>query len=130
MPSQPPLSDGDLEILELLWKAGEVTLSEAHQAFERSVGYTTVQTRLDRLVRKGLAAKSPARPTKYRAILTRDQAAARRLAPIVDRVHSGRVVPLMANLIEQSRLTTEEVAQLRQLLEEAEKRAEGPRKKR
>jgi predicted transcriptional regulator len=45
-------------------------------------------------------------------------------------VHSGRVVPLVANLIEQSRLTPEEVAELRKLLEEAEKRAASPRKKR
>jgi len=123
------LSDGDLELLELLWRTGEVTLSEAHQSMERAVGYTTVQTRLDRLVKKGLAAKSRDRPAKYRAVVTRDQAATRRLAPVVDRVHSGRVVPLVANLIEHSRLTHDEVAELRRLLEEAEKRAATPRKK-
>lgn len=130
MPPRAPLSDGDLEILELLWTQGAVTLSEAHQAIERDVGYTTVQTRLERLVRKGLAAKSTERPAKYRAVVTRDEAATQRLAPLVDRVHSGRVVPLVANLIEQSRLTPEEVAELRKLLEEAEKGAASPRKKR
>jgi len=123
LPSGVRLSDGDLELLELLWSHGELTLAQGHEAIGRTVGYTTVQTRLDRLVGKGLAAKSSDRPAKYRALLSRDQAAAARLAPLVDHVHSGQVVPLVANLIEHSRLTADEVAELRKLLEVAERRA-------
>ncbi len=49
----PRLSAGEMEIVQMLWRAGAVTLSEAHAALERPIGYTTVQTRLNRLVEKG-----------------------------------------------------------------------------
>ena len=48
-------SSGELEILSMLWHQGPVTLSEAHACFGefgRPVGYTTMQTRLRKTVRR------------------------------------------------------------------------------
>ena len=53
------LASGEIEILEILWQAGSATISEAHDAHVRKIGYTTVQTRLNRLVEKGLV-RNPA----------------------------------------------------------------------
>jgi hypothetical protein len=44
-------------LLSLLWQRGSMTLSEVREAMNRSVGYATVQTRLNRLVDNRLAAK-------------------------------------------------------------------------
>ena len=63
-------SQGEISILRMLWEEGEATLSEAHRAMEargHQVGYTTVQTRLERLVGKKAIAKSRSRPAKYSA---------------------------------------------------------------
>ncbi len=54
-----------MEIVQMLWAAGAATLSEAHAALKRPIGYTTVQTRLNRLVKSG---SSRARPTGPRAM--------------------------------------------------------------
>ncbi|MBM4004098.1 MAG: hypothetical protein FJ295_12560 [Planctomycetes bacterium] len=43
---------GELELLNLLWEHGGLSLSEVHDCLGRDVGYTTVQTRLNRLVDK------------------------------------------------------------------------------
>ncbi len=47
-------TEGELELLSLLWEHGGLSLSEVHEKLGRDVGYTTVQTRLNRLVDKGL----------------------------------------------------------------------------
>ena len=61
----PRLSPGEFEILSMLWEQGPLTLSEAHGSFDRfgrKVGYTTIQTRLNRLVEKGAVRRSTRLP--------------------------------------------------------------------
>jgi len=60
------LGVGELEVLEMLWRDGPVNLSEAHVALGQAIGYTTVQTRLNRLVKKGVVKKSTERPARFR----------------------------------------------------------------
>ena len=64
------LTAGELELLEVLWTHAGVTISEAQTALGREIGYTTVQTRLNRLVDKNVAAKSDERPTRYSAAVS------------------------------------------------------------
>lgn len=47
------LAAGEMEMMQMLWREGGVTISEARRALDRPIGYTTVQTRLNRLVAKG-----------------------------------------------------------------------------
>ena len=41
----------------MLWREGAVSLSQAHRALGLPIGYTTVQTRLNRLVKKGIVVR-------------------------------------------------------------------------
>ena len=43
---------------------------------DRPLGYTTVQTRLNRLVAKGVVARSNDRPARYRAAVRPDEVSA------------------------------------------------------
>ena len=58
----PRLTAGEMEIMAMLWERGELTLAEAHQALGRPIGYTTMQTRLNRLVSKSVVTRSEGRP--------------------------------------------------------------------
>ena len=49
---------------------------EAHQALGRPIGYTTMQTRLNRLVVKGVVTRLEERPARYAAVLAASFAAA------------------------------------------------------
>jgi predicted transcriptional regulator len=111
-----------MELLEMLWRQGAVTLSEAHRALGLPIGYTTVQTRLNRLVRKGLARRSADRPTKYSAAIERREIAEHDLSLLIERVSGGSVVPLVAHLVRDRSLTAPQIAELKQLLDEAEQR--------
>lgn len=116
------LGVGEIELLEVLWCKEAVTISEAQEALPRAAGYTTVQTRLNRLVAKGAARKSKTRPAKYRAAIGRDQVTQSDLDVLVNRVQGGQVVPLVAHLIRERPLSDAEIDELRSLIDEAEQR--------
>jgi BlaI family penicillinase repressor len=122
MKRQPPpkLSAGEMEIMNILWQSGPATLAEAHQAMPRSIGYTTVQTRLNRLVDKGLVARSSDRPAKYAASVAAEQVSAGHLNTLLERVTSGRVVPLVAHLVNEASLSRDEIEELKALIARAE----------
>jgi predicted transcriptional regulator len=115
------VSAGELEILQMLWRHGEVTLSEAHRDLGREIGYTTVQTRLNRLVEKGLARRSTERPARYSAAVSQQEISAGQLDLLLERVSGGSVVPLVAHLVEDRSLSPREIQQLKKLIDEAEK---------
>lgn len=117
------LTDGELDLLSLLWQQGELSLSEAHERFSKSIGYTTMQTRLNRLVEKGLVRRSDSRPTRYSAVIAPAEVSASQLDDLVNQVTKGSVVPLVAQLIGDRALSTNEIDEIKQLIEQAEKNA-------
>lgn len=121
----PRLAEGELELLEMLWRSGPVTLAEAHQAQQRPIGYTTVQTRLNRLVEKGLVRRTRDRPAQYEAAVTREAVSAKDLGLLMSRVSGGKVVPLVAHLIQDRDLDPAEIEELKQLIRQAEERNRG-----
>jgi BlaI family penicillinase repressor len=121
----------ELEILAMLWDRGPLTLAEAHQCFEhfgQRVGYTTLQTRLNRLVEKKLLIKDKGRPAKYRAAVTSDDVGAHHLDLLLDKLRGDSVVPLVAHLISGRRLKPDEIRELKQLIAQAEKGNQERRK--
>jgi BlaI family penicillinase repressor len=119
----PRLTSGELEILAALWGTGPATISEVHAALGQPIGYTTVQTRLNRLVSKKVVAKSDERPAHYRAGFGPEEVSRRDLEVLVRRVNRGEVVPLVAYLVRDRTLTRDEIEDLRRLIDEAERQA-------
>jgi len=114
-------SSGEIGILRMLWELGEATLSEAHEAMAaqgQQAGYTTVQTRLERLVHKGAVAKTNARPAKYSAVVSPGEVSEPLLNLLVERV-SGPV-PLVAQLLQEASLTQADLKEIKRLIAEAE----------
>ncbi len=116
----PRLAPGEMEILQMLWREGPVTISEAQRALDRPVGYTTVQTRLNRLAAKGFVTRSKDRPAKYRAAVAPEEVSAGHLDLLLERVSGGSIVPLVAHLMKGRQLGPEEIAQLKRLVAESE----------
>ena len=112
----------ELEILQMLWNAGAATISEAHRALGDAVGYTTVQTRLNRMVKKGIVSRSRERPAKYEAAVAPEDVRAEDLNLLVEKVSGGCVVPLVAHLVQNRSLTASEIDELKGLISQAERR--------
>lgn len=117
----PRLSAGEMEVLQMLWSTGPVTLSESQASLGREIGYTTIQTRLNRLVEKQLVHRTAERPAQYSAAIDSAEVSAGHLNLLVERTGGGSVVPLVAHLVRDWALSSEEIAELKKLIAEAEK---------
>ena len=126
----PRLLASELEILEMLWRAESVTILEAQQAMSGQAAYTTVQTRLNRMVKKGHVRKSRSSPAKYSAGISPEDVASQDLRLLVEKVTRGQVVPLVAHLVKDRALSATELSELRKLVDEAEKKTSSKGRKR
>ena len=119
---------GELELLSLLWEHGALSISEVHQLLD-GAQYTTVQTRLNRLVDKQWAGKSKSgrQATRYEAVIQRESVTAPQLDTLVEQVAGGSVVPLVAHLVKDESLTNEQLAEIKRLIKEAEQRLQKGR---
>lgn len=121
--TRKPLAAGELEILQLLWDSPGMTLAEAHRAMSdagREIGYTTVQTRLERLVEKKLVVKNRERPAVYSAKVQPDAVRATMLDSLLQRLTG--VVPLFAHLVQDPSLNAADLRAMRKMIDEAEAR--------
>lgn len=125
MKSNTRLSSGELDLMDLLWREGPLTLAQAHAQFGVNlVGYTTMQTRLNRLVDKGLASKT-GRPAEYSAAIEREQAQAGHLDQLIAKLSGGSVVPLVAQLMQDRQISRDELQELKRLIRNAETKSES-----
>lgn len=125
------VAPGELELLAMLWDRGPLTLGEAHRSFGhygRPVSYPTMQTRLNRLVDKGMVLRSDTRPARYWATVTSEQVGAGLMDRLLKALGHASPVPLVARLISERPLTSEEVEQLKGLLAAAEREAKEDEK--
>lgn len=116
------LSDKESSLLQMLWRTGAVTLSEAHAAMreaEGDIGYTTVQTRLDRLAEKGAVRKSSERPARYSAALKPEEVSRTLLAMLAERMSGA--VPLVAHLVSDPAISDDDLKEMKRLIGAAER---------
>jgi len=118
----PPVSEAELEALKVLWDLGPSTVRAVHEELRRRGGrpwaYTTVLTLLQRLEAKGHVRSDRAAPANvYAAAASRQQMVGRQLRDLVDRFCDGTSSPIVAALAEAGRLTPQDVAELRRLID-------------
>jgi BlaI family penicillinase repressor len=113
------LSVGEMRLMAVLWKFGPLKLSEVHREQPGQVGYTTIQTQLNRLVEKGVVARSSTRPTKYKAIIDSDDASSGMLQLLIDTIGGGSIFPVVEQLVRRSPLTKDEVRELKKRIDRA-----------
>jgi predicted transcriptional regulator len=116
--SQHP-TDGELEILRVLWNRGPASLAEVCGALreEREVATTTVATMLRVMFDKGLVRRKRfGRGHQWSAAVTQDAAARSMLGKIVDGIFDGSAGRLVAHLVEAGQLSDDDLVELRELI--------------
>ena len=120
---EPRLTRLELQIMEVLWTRGKVSIREIQEAFpeKKRPAYTTIQTTVYRLEGK----KAVRRVKKvgnfhiFEPGVSRN-AAQRRLIDDLLALFGGRTRPVMAHLIESGKLTLEDVKEAEKTLRELE----------
>lgn len=122
----PPLSDAQLEIMNVVWDHGEATVAEIWQELSsrRGVARNTVQTLVTRLEEKGWLTHVVERNAfRYRAVLPRETTQRRLVRRLVDSAFGGSTQGLLLTLLEEGELSREEAAHIRAVIDRAERGA-------
>jgi BlaI family transcriptional regulator, penicillinase repressor len=109
----------ELEIMNVLWDRGPASVQAVQERLAATLAYTTVQTMLNILWRKGKVKRTLVdRAYHYRPAITRTKAVAQTLRDVVDRVFGGSAEALVLGLMETKQLTPEALERLRKSVEE------------
>ena len=116
------VSDTELEVLKVLWDLREATvrdLLDRLKGLGRHWAYTTVQTLVVRLCRKGyVETRRQGKAHVFPPCVDQDELLRFELSGLADRVCDGRATPLMMTLVRDNAFSPEELAQLRRMLDE------------
>lgn len=108
----------ELEIMKVLWETGPANVQTVQQHLERELAYTTVQTMLNVLHRKGKAKrKLKDKAYFYRPAVSRSQVMGNAVVDLIDRMFGGSAESLVMSLVETRHLTPEKLSRLHKLIE-------------
>ena len=119
-PATPHPTDGELEILRVLWDRGPSALSDVCAALrqERPVATTTVATMLRVLLdKKMVRRKRTDRGYQWSATMSHDSAAQGMVGRLVDRMFDGSAGRLVTHLVEAGELSKQELAEIRTVID-------------
>lgn len=123
MTERPEISPAEWQVMNVIWDRQPVTASTVIKELAPTNQWTpaTIRTFLHRLVKKGaLTYKQDGNRYLYRAAITRSSSVKRASRSFKGSVFGGKSAPLLTHFVKSSKLTSEEISELRRLLEEME----------
>jgi predicted transcriptional regulator len=119
----PRPTDGELEILRVLWERGPSTVREVHESLgdSRRTGYTTVLKLLQIMTEKGIVRRDESeRAHVYQARAPREETEGVLVGDLLDRAFAGSASALVLRALSAKKTSPQELAQIRRLLDEIE----------
>jgi BlaI family penicillinase repressor len=116
----------ELEIMHVLWETGTANVQTVQQQLKRELAYTTVQTMLNILHRKGKVKRTlKDRAYFYKPVVSRDQVVSHTVSDMVDRLFGGSAESLVMSLVETKHLTPAKLDRLNKLLKKSQEESDG-----
>ncbi len=111
----------ELQVMQVVWKFGIATVSAVQEGLEQPLAYTTVQTMLNILERKGkLTRELRGRAFAYSATVSEAKASRHAVRDLVDRMFGGSSEQLVMSLIKSGQIDAKKIAKLSKRLEQEE----------
>jgi len=121
-------TDGELEILRVLWEQGPSPLGDICTTLRtrREVATTTVATMLRVMHDKGLVARSQVgRGNVWSAVVSREQAAGSMVGKLVDRVFDGSARRLVTHLVDAGEFSEKDLQELQRQIRGQQAKQKG-----
>ena len=129
MARRPALSKAEMEVARIVWNLREATVRQVFEALPagRNIDFSTVQTYLRRLEKKGyLHTRRQGRAMLYRPRVRPERVIRETIDDLVNRLFDGQTVPLLHHLIRERSMSDEEVRALREMIDQAEAEHDEP----
>lgn len=111
----------ELEIMQVLWENGASTVSEVIPQLKAELAYTTVQTMLMVLLRKGKVKRTQeGRAFRYRPVVSRERASGSAVEDLVRRMFGGSAEALLMAMVDTRQISAKELERLARKVAAAE----------
>ena len=113
------LSDLQLDLMRVLWRAGDLSVAEVTEALaDRNLAHTTVATLLTRLEKRGaVVARRDGRMLVYTACVSEAQVRRNMVSSLIAQVFCGDPKALLAHLVSEREVAQGDLEQVRALLQ-------------
>lgn len=103
----------ELAFMQVIWKLGPSSVTAVQEALDQKLAYTTVQTMLNILARKGkLSRRLDGRAYIYSARVSQARALGQGVRDLVDRMFGGSSEALVMSLLRNRQIDPEKLAEL------------------
>jgi len=111
-------------VIEVVWNLGEASVHQVRRELSRKkkLAYTTVLTAMQKLEKAGwLRHRSEGKVYIYVPTRTREQAGASSVRKFMERIFDGDALLMFQHLMRQSKLSDEELGELRKMINDKRK---------
>jgi BlaI family transcriptional regulator, penicillinase repressor len=120
------ITDAELAVLQVLWDEGPCSIRRITDVVYpggRTAQYATVQKLLERLEAKGSVRRDRTQAVhRFAAAIDRDGLIGRQLRSVAEKLCGGSWAPLLTNLVQSQKLSAKEIAALRDLIEDLDRK--------
>ena len=117
-------TDAELAILNVLWKSGPSTVRQVQEQLQsqRGTGYTTALKLMQIMLEKGYVQRDDSGHAHiYKAAITKARTQKQMVRQLLEQAFEGSTKQLVLQALSTKKSTAEELAEIRQLLDELEK---------
>jgi BlaI family transcriptional regulator, penicillinase repressor len=117
-------TEGELEILQVLWDKGEATVREVHEelAKVKDIGYTTALKLLQIMYEKGLVSRDDSAKTHiYKPAVTREKTQKQLVGKMINTLFAGSPGQLVMQALGNHNASKEELDEIQRLLDSLKK---------
>jgi BlaI family penicillinase repressor len=108
----------ELEVLHVLWETGPANVQTVQRELKRDLAYTTVQTMLTVLHRKGKVKRTlKDKAYIYRPAVSKSKVTGHAVAELIDRWFGGSAEGLVMSMLEARHLTPKRLARLNEMVD-------------
>ncbi|NNE93222.1 MAG: BlaI/MecI/CopY family transcriptional regulator [Verrucomicrobiales bacterium] len=121
--TKPRPTEAELEILQVLWNEGPSTVRAVHEALvsTKATGYTTTLKLMQKMADKGLVTRDESRRSHvYTAAMEAEKTQRQLVQHLLHGAFGGAPGRMVMQALSENPATEEELAEIRQLLDELE----------
>jgi len=118
---KPEISEAEYQVMKIIWSAGvPISTNEVVEKLESSTSWKpkTIHTLLSRLVKKdALQYEKKGRVFVYTPLVKESEILAQENDSFLNRFYGGALNSMVVNLLEQDKLSDNDIAELRRILD-------------
>ncbi|WP_316808883.1 BlaI/MecI/CopY family transcriptional regulator [Pedobacter agri] len=112
-------TEGEMEILQVLWQKGLATVREVHEALnKKDSGYTTTLKLMQIMHEKGMVERDTNQKTHiYKAIVNQDKTEKQLVTKMIDNVFNGSAARLVMQALGNHSASADEIDEIKKYLD-------------